>query len=396
MVLSLTSSRRNSMPVLQHTSPPSSSLQHGDCFFKILLRLRQKAVLRGPGASPRLIQTQATAQRRKLLQSIYQPAFAHLEPGSPEYEALADSGKVWEDYFKPSDMAPWREMQTKLQSTLDSVDKFKPFFKNRPTLRSSVTRSLISDYAHQSTSIEGNPLLPSDSFIIAEGLERELFSRIDFGRVSTQSLSELDLPSATDLLPSKEASQVAELRNHIVVSRYIADAALSNPGTPGVSLSVVKLLAGMMLRGTESERAAKYAWGPRVPLGEFRSAPISVRSNPLRVFPYHREVPACMKRFFEWRDETHVAGQLHPLIFATKMCVYFAHIYPFADGNGRMSRVLMADYLVRQGYLPVVFQSLDRQDYLTMISEAQDSEPEGLCTYVAQTALDMMFTISLR
>ncbi|OBT78305.1 hypothetical protein VF21_03027 [Pseudogymnoascus sp. 05NY08] len=367
--------------------------------FKTLPLLRQKAALRGFAAYPRLIQTQATrasAQRRKLLQSIYQPAFGHLQPGSPEYEALADSGKVWEDHFKPRDLAPWLEMQSKLQSTLDSVDKFKPFFRNRPDLRSSVTRALISDYAHQSTSIEGNPLLPGDSFVIAEGLERELFSRIGFGAMSTQALTELDLPSATDLLPSKDAAQVAELRNHIVVSRYISDAALANPGTPGISLSDVKLLAGMMLRGTESEEAAKYAWGPRVPLGEFRSAPISVRSNPLRVFPYHREVPSCMKRFFEWRDETHAMGQLHPLIFATKLCVYFVHIHPFADGNGRTSRVLMADYLVRQGYLPVVFQSLDRKDYLGMISEAQDGDPEGLCTHVAQTALDMMFTISLR
>lgn len=103
-----------------------------------------------------------------------------------------------------------------------------------------------------------------------------------------------------------------------------------------------------------------------------------------------------MKRFFEWRDETHAIGQLHPLIFATKLCVYFASIHPFADGNGRASRVMMADYLIRQGFLPVVFQDLERLDYLSMISEAQDGEPEGLCSYVAQTALDMMFTISLR
>lgn len=57
---------------------------------------------------------------------------------------------------------------------------------------------------------------------------------------------------------------------------------------------------------------------------------------------------------------------------------------------------MMADYLIRQGFLPVVFQDLERMDYLNMISEAQDGEPEGLCTFVAQTALDMMFTISLR
>jgi Fic family protein len=359
------------------------------------LPLWQKALVRGISAVPHHLKTRNT-QRPKLLQSIYEPAFGHLKPGSPEYETLANSGKVWEDHFRPRDLEPWLETQTRLKSTLESVDKFRIFFKDRPELRSLVTHYLEPEWAHQSTAIEANPLLPADAFLIAEGLESQLFSRYDgFETISTQALSDLDLPPASDLA-SQNPSLVAELRNHIVVSRHISNSALANPGTPGISLNEIKLLTRVLLQDTDSEQAAKYSWGPRVPLGEFRALPISVRSNPLRIFPYHQEVPACMKRLFEWRDETHAAGQLHPLIFATKLCVYFASVHPFADGNGRASRVLMADYLIRQGFLPVVFEDLDRLDYLGMISEAQDGEPEGLCTYVAQTALDMMFTISLR
>lgn len=358
------------------------------------LPLWQKALVRGFSTAPHHLKTRT--QRLKLLQSIYEPAFGHLKPGSPEHEALANSGKVWEDHFRPRDLGRWLEAQRQLKSTLESVDRFKIFFNDRPDLRSSVTHYLEPEWAHQSTTIEANPLTPADAFLIAEGLESQLFSRYDgFETISTQALSVLNLPPARDLA-SQNPSQVAELRNHIVVSRHISNSALANPGTPGISLNEIKLLTRVLQRDTESEQAAKYSWGPRVPLGEFRALPISVRSNPLRIFPYHQEVPACMRRFFEWRDETHGTGQLHPLIFATKLCVYFASIHPFADGNGRASRVMMADYLIRQGFLPVVFQDLDRLDYLGMISEAQDGEPEGLCTYVAQTALDMMFTISLR
>lgn len=347
-------------------------------------------------AASRQIKPQVTTQRLKLLQSIYEPAFGHLTPGTPEFEDLANSGKVWEDHFKTRDLEPWLETQKKLESTVESVDKFRIFFKDRPELRGSVTRSLITEWAHQSTAIEANPLSLGDAFSIAERLESRFFSRHEgFGTISTRALSDLDLPPLGNLAP-QNPSQVAELGNHIIVSRHVSDSALTNPGTPGISLEEIKLLTRILLRDTDAEQAAKYSWGPRVPLGEFRALPISVISNPLRIFPYNQEVPACMKRLFEWRDEAHAAGNLHPLIFATKLCVYFASIHPFADGNGRASQVMMADYLIRQGFLPVVFQDLNRMDYLGMISEAQDGEPEGLCTYVVQTALDTMFTISLR
>lgn len=122
------------------------------------LPLWQKAPVRGFSAAPRQLKTRTTSQRLKLLQSIYEPAFGHLRPGSPEYKALANSGKVWEDHFKPRDMGPWLETQKKLKSTLESVDKFKIFFAERRELRSSVTYSLVPEWAHQSVAIEANPL----------------------------------------------------------------------------------------------------------------------------------------------------------------------------------------------------------------------------------------------
>ncbi|KFY28311.1 hypothetical protein V493_02994 [Pseudogymnoascus sp. VKM F-4281 (FW-2241)] len=281
--------------------------------------LWQKATVRGFVSVPRQLKT--TTQRLKLLQSIYEPAFGHLKPGSPEHEALAKSGKVWEDHFKPRDLGPWLEVQKKLKSTLESVDKLKIFFGGRPELRSSVTHSLITEWAHQSTAIEANPLSLGLAFSIAKGLESQLFSPYeDFGSISTQTLSDHDLPPASNLA-SENPSQVAELRNQIVVSRHVSDSALANPGTAGIALDEIKLLTRILLRDTESEEAAKYSWGPRVPLGEFRALPIAVRSNPPRIFPYHQEVPACMKRLFEWHNETHAMGQLHPLILATKLCV---------------------------------------------------------------------------
>jgi hypothetical protein len=56
----------------------------------------------------------------------------------------------------------------------------------------------------------------------------------------------------------------------------------------------------------------------------------------------------------------------------------------------------MADYLIRQGYLPVVFRELEREYYLKMVSDAQDGKPDELCEAVALTQAEMLFAISPR
>lgn len=75
------------------------------------------------------------------------------------------------------DLEPWLGTQKKLESMLESVDKFRIFFEDRPELRGSVTRSLITEWAHQSTAIEANPLSLGDAFPIAERRERVGSSR---------------------------------------------------------------------------------------------------------------------------------------------------------------------------------------------------------------------------
>ena len=47
----------------------------------------------------------------------------------------------------------------------------------------------------------------------------------------------------------------------------------------------------------------------------------------------------------------------------------------------------MHDYMVRQGYLPVVMQNLEREDYLQMVSNSQDGKPEEFVDQVLDTQL---------
>ena len=348
-------------------------------------------------AGRRHYSSKQNSARLEFLKAIYSPEFEKLQKGSLEFIALSRSGKVWENFFKPQNIKPYLAVQSKLQGILDSADKHNLFFSKRADLMKTITRALVKEYAQQSTAIEGNPLRVGDSLVIEDELEKQGSLAIsDLASMNTQTLASLTLPSPDALLPSKCPSQVAELRNHIIVSRYLAEIGLQNPGTTRISLTDIKQLARVMLVGTESEKVYALAWGRHISLGDFRSAPIAVRSDPMRIFPYPAEVPACMERFAKWRDDCHASQQLHPLILATHLFVYFVHIHPFPDGNGRVGRALMADYLVRQGYMPVVFINMDRNDYLRMVSNAQDGDPEELCAEVAHTQREMLFTIGAR
>ena len=48
----------------------------------------------------------------------------------------------------------------------------------------------------------------------------------------------------------------------------------------------------------------------------------------------------------------------------------------------------MHDYMVRQGFLPIVMITLDRQEYLQMISDAQDGKPANFVLRVLENLLD--------
>jgi Fic family protein len=248
-------------------------------------------------------------------------------------------------------------------------------------------KALASEYAHQSVALENNPIQVGESQIIFDLMEKEVLGPSNLAALSAQELAGLALPHYHS---STNPSAVTELMNHIVASHWIAVNATSYPGSPGLDETEVRQLAALTIQGTDAEAIYASDWGGRVALGGYRKAPITVTSNPLRIFPYPQEVAACMERFFEWRDARHYSQRVHPLIHACHMEIYLLHIHPFPDGNGRVSRMVMHDYLLRQGYLPVVMQGLERKDYIEMISACQDGEPEDFVLQVLQTQLEQL------
>ncbi|KAK1964646.1 fic/DOC family protein [Colletotrichum sublineola] len=329
--------------------------------------------------------------RLALLRKIYEP-FSKLEKGSLEYDELAKSGKVWEDYFQPHDSQRmgYKALQQDYKDMLAEIDRLRELMKARVP---EFAKTLVAEYAHQSVSIEDNPLKIGDAIAVFDFLTEKFFAHIDIASITAEDLAQLALPQFRS---GKDEGVVNELKNHIVASQWIAESAAARLGTSGMNEVEMRQLAAMTIKGTESEAVYAMAWGGSVPLGGYRKLPIAVRSNPLQVFPYHAEVPACVSRFFNWRNSPHCSKEIHPLILACHLTAYFIQIHPFPDGNGRVSRMLMHDYMVRQGYLPVVMQDLEREDYIRMIDHACNGNPRELVITVLSTQLDELHTLYWR
>lgn len=266
---------------------------------------------------------------------------------------------------------------------LQEIDRFSKLMKlDIP----DISKTLIAEYAHQSVAIEDNRSDIADVVKVDKYLAARLFDVVngyDFSKLCVEDLSKIKMPRSEPDTPD-----IVELENHIVASRWIAENAIRVPHTAGVNEREVQALQIISCKETNAERLHSLSWGRRLNLGEYRCTPIQVKSNPMRIFPYPDEIAACVKRFFEWRDKAHAERALHPLVLACQAEVYFVHIHPFLDGNGRVSRMISHDYMARQGYLPVIMKHLQRNDYLRMISDASDGKPREFVTEVITTQLD--------
>ncbi|KAJ4157367.1 hypothetical protein NW754_009013 [Fusarium falciforme] len=330
------------------------------------------------------------AARRKLLEKIYKP-FQGLEKNGPEYRALGKSGLVWEEYFRPYDSQGYgyTRIQEDAAITLREIDALKDAMRVPANI---LAKRLVEAYAHQSVAIEDNHLIRGESIVLDDHLRSNFLTNFDLASLSPQELKDLALPDVSFLVPNADKLQVTELRNHLVASRWISETSLRAPGTSGLNENEVRYLSSALMKDLNPWRKGCYPpdLGPSVLLGDYRKTPLTARSNRLAVFPYPVEVPACIKRFFEWRQRIHDEKQLHPLIIACQTVAYFLHIHPFPDGNGRTSRIIMHDYLLRHGYVPIVFSALERADYLRMIKDAQNRKPDEFANRVLVTQLEIL------
>jgi Fic family protein len=76
-----------------------------------------------------------------------------------------------------------------------------------------------------------------------------------------------------------------------------------------------------------------------------------------------------LKKLVEWYNKN--KNKFHPLILAAVIHNQFETIHPFADGNGRVGRILLNNILLRHKFPPIDIELKNRQEYYHSLREYQ-------------------------
>jgi Fic family protein len=113
-----------------------------------------------------------------------------------------------------------------------------------------------------------------------------------------------------------------------------------------ISERLIKDIHALVLRGIDPDHAGRYR-------------PLNVRiSGSSHTPPEFFQVPAEMEALIRWYQKARKTS--HPLVLAADMHQRLVNIHPFADGNGRTSRLLMNLMLMRAGFPTVIIRGSDQ------------------------------------
>lgn len=154
-----------------------------------------------------------------------------------------------------------------------------------------------------------------------------------------------------------------------------------------------------------------YSGFHKIPTGKWRSAdPMQVVSGPLGRERVHFEAPPAkkiapeMKNFLAWWKTRSHETKLDGILRAGMAHLHFVTIHPFADGNGRLARVLTDMALAQDEAMPVRFYSLssqimlDRHGYYDVLEHTQKGSldiTDWLSWFIATVAKSMAHSQTL-
>jgi len=200
--------------------------------------------------------------------------------------------------------------------------------------------------------------LPNPHLLVRPFLRREavLSSRIEGTRAS---LSDLYAYEAVQLPLFEMASDVQEVQNYVIALEY----GLMQLQTLPVSLRLIRELHARLMEGVRGERLSA---------GEFRRDQnfIGLPGSTIETATYVPPPVSAMHPALNALEEyLHAPSDIPPLIRLGLIHYQFEAIHPFADGNGRIGRLLISLLLCAWGLLPQpllylsAFFEAHRQDY---------------------------------
>lgn len=164
---------------------------------------------------------------------------------------------------------------------------------------------------------------------------------------------------------------VLEVRNHKAVCDYIREEAAASKKHAQITLTQIKRMHDLFLGNTPEAQAARTATERRERT-EKELAKERERAGFRKDMPLHRTYfhdiaqPAKIQPGLE-KLVDYTAGaefkEFHPLKQAATVQHMFLQIFPFSEHSGKVGRMCSNLILLRNGFMPAIIHSIDRQRY---------------------------------
>jgi len=234
----------------------------------------------------------------------------------------------------------------------ERLDRLRPIPPEKMEL---VDEKLTIEWTYNSNAIEGNTLsLEETAFFLKKGLT----------------------------VQGKSMVEHLEAQNHIQAILFLKDVVeKTHPLTEGL----IKELHALLMRGIDwmwvgaPERRVRKPTRP----GQYKVEPNHVVRLDGKIHHYCEpiKVPEEMERLLRFYEEK--KSERHPVELAAEMHYGLVQIHPFADGNGRLARLLMNLILMHNSYPPAVIRNEKRQEYYQALIAADEGDLSGFVTLVA-------------
>ena len=193
-------------------------------------------------------------------------------------------------------------------------------------------------------------------------------------------------------ISAKGKTIVEQMMNLDLKRAYEESIRLAKLHTP-ITIDVLKNLSRLVMQNTGSTYKAA--------LGEFSSANGDLRLVNVtagvggRSYMSYQKVPLRLQEFCDWLNEM----RSHPMSTAERYDFSFeAHyrlvtIHPWADGNGRMARLIMNHIQFEFGLVPSKVLKEDKGDYINaLIATREDEDMSHFTDFMAE---EMIKTLSM-
>lgn len=239
-------------------------------------------------------------------------------------------------------MALSKKTQEILEKKLGELNKFRPI---PVSVIKKIQNHLQIEMTYNSNAIEGNTLsLKETAWVIQEGITIKGKPLKDHLEAKNQKEA---LDFLYELIDSKKRNTVSE--------------------------RLIREIHHLIVKETDSNISGKYRGGNVIITGAEQTPPAGF------------EITEHMNQLILWIKKNE--SKLHPVELAAIVHHKLAYIYPFWDGNGRVSRIIMNIFILQAGFPIAIILKNDRKRYYRVLSEADNGKYANLCEFIAQSVI---------